>query len=264
VRDAIWAAWDDDAPVYLRNRTVAVGWMTQALSRARDDGVRVLVGCDFAFAYPAGFAARVTGDADPLGLWDWLAEALPVDAPPAARFDLAGRLNGLFGCGGPFWGNGLHRDVPDLPRRRPAWRADWPAERRPVETRTPGTFAQWQLAGVGSVGSQTLTGLPVLSRLRRRFGPDLTVWPFQPPTGRIVLAEVWPSLIGDAVRAIADPIPDRAQVRLLSRTLAALPPGGLPSLLDHPADPEGWILGAGHETLIRDTAMPLAVGMTAT
>ena len=58
----------------------------------------------------------------------------------------------------------------------------------------------------------------------------------------MVLAEVWPSLLAPQVRAAADPIKDRAQVRLLARAL--YDQGALPRA---PATAEGWILGVPAE-----------------
>ena len=110
------------------------------------------------------------------------------------------------------------------------------------------------------MGSQTLTGLPVLSRLRARL--QVRVWPFETHDAAITFAEVWPSLIAGPVRQATAPgaIRDAVQVSLLARTLAALPPATLAAMLDRAPHPEGWILGAGHETVLRDTALGVATG----
>ena len=90
-------------------------------------------------------------------------------------------------------------------------------------------------------------GLPLIHRLSRR--PGAKVWPFDAPTGPLVLAEVYPSLLARAVAADPAPIKDEAQVRLLARALWTLSQsGGLAPLFATPpqAQEEGWILGAGH------------------
>lgn len=49
----------------------------------------------------------------------------------------------------------------------------------------------------GSVAKSTQAGLPWLLHLRRQLGPRLHFWPFDgwnPPDGRSVIAEVYPSL----------------------------------------------------------------------
>lgn len=257
VRDAIWAGLvrgrAEAAPVYLRNRQVAEDWLTHTIAAERARGRRVLAGFDFPFGYPAGFAAALTGRADALALWDWF-EARVRDAPKANnRFDLAGAINARLPGTGPFWGNALTRDIAHLPRRGRVRGGHGLPEFRAAETRAPGTFSCWQLAGAGAVGSQVIMGLPVLARLRRRF--HAAAWPFEPwQDAPLVLAEIWPGLIRPAVRAAADPIPDRAQVRLLARAFARLAPGRLAAMLRVDAPEEGWILGLGHESDLADAA----------
>ncbi len=79
-RDAIWVAvWRAgrlEPATYLRNRAVALDWLSALVAAERAAGRRLLVGFDFPFGYPAGFATRITGRADPLGLWAWLASAM--------------------------------------------------------------------------------------------------------------------------------------------------------------------------------------------
>lgn len=258
--DAIWAAAHSrgraEPPVYLRNRQIAETWIVSRLQAELDAGRRVCIGFDFAFAYPVGFGIALTGSADPLAVWDWFA-AQVVDAPKANnRFDLAAAINRGFGGGGPFWFNALQRDIPDLPRKGNARRVRWTHPRRATETAAKGSFECWQLGGAGAVGSQIIMGLPVLSRLRHRFGGAITVWPFQPPGPPITLIEVWPSVVSGPVQSARhkDEIKDAAQVRILAAAIAALDPASLARLLNRPPDPEGWIFGVGHETDLHQAA----------
>jgi molybdopterin molybdotransferase len=270
-KDAIWAcvasADGVEAPVYLRNRQVAETWLAERFAAELAAGRRVLAGFDFPFAYPQGFAARLTGDADPLRFWDWLAERIE-DAPAANnRFDLAGMINARFPDVGPFWGNGLGRDIADLPRKGLArgMAAVGLPERRQVDLAMKGAFTCWQLSGAGAVGSQVLMGLPVLSRLRGRFAGQIAVWPFEThTTAPLVLAEVFPSLLADAVQAAMNDAPekirDAVQVRVLATALAeAQSAGTLAALFDvarsEPlAQSEAWVLGAGAEDTLRQAA----------
>lgn len=255
-RDAIWAGLVRDGreeePVYLRNRGIAEDWLAATIAAECAQGRRVLAGFDFPFGYPAGFAAALTGKAAPLALWDWF-EARVRDAPKANnRFDLAGGINARLPGTGPFWGNALKRDIPDLPRTKRNYHNPFD-DRRAAEARAPGAFSCWQLAGAGAVGSQVIMGLPVLARLRRRF--RAAAWPFEPwEAAPVVLVEIWPGLIRHAVRAVGDPIPDRAQVRLLARALARLAPGRLAAILRVDAPEEGWILGLGYESELAEAA----------
>jgi molybdopterin molybdotransferase len=256
--DAIFAAVAREGVVepaeYLGHRTRAEAWLADLLAAERAAGRRVLAGFDFPFGYPRGFAAALTGRPDPFALWDWLAERIVDEPKRNNRFEVAGAINARFPGVGPFWGNGSLREVPDLPRKGLARTQNPFPERRAIEDRHKGAFTLWQLSGAGAVGSQTLMGLPVLSRLRRRFAPDLAVWPFEPPAAGIVLAEVWPSLLAPAVAAelaANGGIKDARQVELLARALSALSPGALAQVMDVSAEPraaeEGWILGSGHE-----------------
>ena len=165
--------------LYFRNRTAAEHWLGETIAAEIAAGRRVLAGFDFPFGYPAGFAAALTGRDDPLALWDWI-EARLADGPGGSdRFDLAGRINAELPGVGPFWGNGLMRAIPHLPRRGTDRAGHGFAERRLADSRATGSFTCWQLSGAGAVGSQALTGLPVLARLRRRFAA--AAWPFEPP-----------------------------------------------------------------------------------
>ena len=256
--DAIWAcvARSDavEDAIYLRHRADAEDWIARILTAERAAGRRVLLGFDFPFGYPAGFGQALLGTDDPFDLWDWF-EARIEDAPTANnRFDIAGQINLKFGGNGPFWGNALKRDIAGLPRTKAGYENPFP-DRRAAEARATGAFTLWQMSGVGSVGGQTMMGLPVLARLRRRFGADLAVWPFEPLDAPIAVVEIWPSLT-------VGPVPegwikDQWQVHCVARDLAALDAAQLAEMLSVLATPEGWILGLGFENLLRSKAGPL-------
>lgn len=263
-KDAIWACvaanGTADDPVYLRNRQVAEDWIITTLTQSRDAGHRVLIGFDLCFAYPKGFATRLIGSEDTLALWDWFA-ARVTDSPTANnRFDLAGEINARFPGTGPFWFNGLQRDIAHLPRKGTARQGHGLPEKRTADLAVRGSFSPWQLAGAGAVGGQVIMGLPTLSRLRHRFGADLSVWPFQPADTQIVLAETYFSQLPDLVTTDPHPIKDASQVTVHARAFSALPPAEMGRLMAVDPTPEGWVLGAGHaETLraaLRDDSHP--------
>lgn len=248
--DAIWVGIRDatgERVEYLRSRTAA-----EALLRDLVKTGNWLIGFDFPFAYPSGFAQRLTGRAEAPAVWEWL-ETRIEDAPDNRnnRFQVAAAVNRQFG-GGPFWGRPASLALPDLPARK---LVDYTAlglpERRAVEGLVPSAQAVWKLYTTGSVGSQALMGLPVIARLARL--PGVAVWPFQPPA-RVTLAEVYPSLLAPEVAAEGG-IKDAAQVRLLARALWHLAAHDrLAPLLEVPeiAREEGWILGAGHQDALRE------------
>ena len=253
-KDAIWAcSARDTTPVYLRNRQVAENWLATLIAAECDAGRRCLIGFDFPFGYPEGFAQKVTGAADPLALWDWLAARIEDQPDRNNRCQVASDINAQFSGIGPFWGNPFpSQDFPHLPRKGLArTNTDLP-ERRAVETRAKGSFTCWQLAGAGAVGSQILMGLPVLARLRRRFAGQVSVWPFEALNTPVAFVEVWPSLIATEIAQAQRPdeIKDAAQMRVLSGVLASLDKHGrLEAMLDEgrAGASEGWILGVGHE-----------------
>lgn len=247
--DAIWACVNrygkTEKPLYFRNRQLVEFWLRSLLSDELKLGRRVMVGLDFPFGYPNGFAKTVTGQDDPLAFWNWLDDHI-ADTPTANnRFDVAGALNARFDGIGPFWGNGLARDIEDLPRRGSTRTCTDFADRRDVEQKASGAFSVWQLSGAGAVGSQVLMGLPVLQRLRRKFPTDIAVWPFEPLDRPVAFVEIWPSFYNDQLKSgpYDSWIKDAAQVHMMATLIAEMAPEELAEALDVPATPEGWIFG---------------------
>ncbi len=262
-KDAIWAAvarrGEGGIPrLYLRNRGIATGWLADFLGAELRAGRRVLAGFDFPFGYPAGFARTITGHADPLAVWGWMAEHLEDGPKGNNRFDLAGRINGMFPGIGPFWFNATGRDIPGLPHKGRARDGHGMAERRAVETLAKGSFTCWQMGGAGAVGSQAMTGMAALERLRRALPGAVAVWPFEPLDRPVAFVEVWPSLLGPEVRAALRPgeVKDAVQVRLLARAILGMAEGGtlsgaLAAVPEAARAEEGWILGVGAEGALR-------------
>jgi hypothetical protein len=252
-KDAIWIGTCEqghETQGYFRTRAIAAHWLAARLA----EGGRQLVGFDFPMGYPAGLARRLTGLDSALALHRWLAGRI-VDGPDNAnnRFEVAADINRLLAGPGPFWGCPKARPRPHLPALKTVnYRTLGLNEKRQVERENPPAKSVWQLLGAGSVGSQALLGIPVVHRLARE--TKAAVWPFEPPRD-LTLAEVYPSLLAPVVAASGDRIPDRAQVRLLSRALFNLSKGdALGDLFQTPpaAKEEGWILGAGQAALLRE------------
>ena len=252
-KDAIWACVAREGraeePVYLRNRQVAEEWLERFFDAERVAGRRVLAGFDFPFGYPAGFAKALTGKTDPFGVWAWLAEAIEDSPQENNRFDVAAKINRRLGGNGPFWFNGLSREIESLPRKLEA-RSNPFHERRAAEEQAKGAFTCWQMGGAGAVGSQVFTGLPVLWRLRQRF--DARVWPFEALQSDLAFVEIWPSLtLGSGPEG---QIKDAWQVSEVARTISSLTPDKLQEMLVVKAPEEGWIFGLGHEEKLRRAA----------
>lgn len=251
-KDAIWLCsasnGHSEDPVYIRNRRLAEDALCQLVETTLRDSETLMIGFDFPFGFPKGFARHLTGLDDPFAVWAWLTERMKDTPQSNNRFDVAAEINRRFPGVGPFWFNGLQRDIPDLPRKDVRTGHGMP-ERRAADHKAKGAFACWQMGGAGAVGGQVLTGLPVLQRLRARFGRRLAIWPFERIKAPIVCVEIWPGLINPAVKCAeyAGGIRDAMQVRLLVRALSRLPKKRLHAMLDIDAPEEGWILGLGHE-----------------
>lgn len=240
---------------YCRTRLAAEAVLINLLVQERAAGRRVLAGFDFPFGYPAGFATRITGQANARAVWAWLARHITDDARNATnRLAVGGQMNALFHpLQGPFWGRPATQVIPHLPFKKDVdYAAIGLSERRVIETHLRGAKPTFQLMGAGSVGSQALTGLPMIHRLRQR--PGTAVWPFETIDGAsVVLAEVYPSILAPVVARDPAPIKDEAQVRLLAHALWHVAANGqFAPLLNVPdvAQEEGWILGAGHAALL--------------
>ena len=270
-KDSIWLGVTD------ATGTTASNHRTRALAEAalaalcRDtlaQGQTLLLGADFNFGAPQGFASQLTGSATALALWRWLAERVQDSPQNQTNYRAVAALaNAAFPGGGPFWGNGAKDETPGLPRTKPALPPGL-SEHRMTDRigQTGGLWPKpiWQLAGAGAVGAQSLTGLPVLWRLREALGGACTVWPFEAPASPIVLAEIYASHIAPQVALLEarGMIRDEAQVRLLSRALyrlgseAGLAPLFAPDIPRPLLAEEGWTLGNGHLDTLRQAVKP--------
>jgi hypothetical protein len=285
-RDALWvgeATIDAAAPglhiaaSYWRTRHACIAHVRARLLAHLAAGRRVLVGFDFPYGYPAGYAAALDlpAPAPPWRrIWDALAEQIVDEATNANnRFAVAAVLNAR--CGppgpGPLWGCPAAACAPSLAPTSPGYPygigAGYRLARlRRVEARAPGTQPAWKLLGQGSVGGQALLGIPYVRALRDdpALAPASRVWPFEtgftatptaPPGPAIVHAEIWPGIVPGPLDP-AIPIRDEAQVRAVVAWLAARdaagmlgalfapPPGLAPADLAVCREEEGWLLGA--------------------
>ena len=249
----------------------------------------VLVGFDFPYGYPAGFADALGVRSAPawIGVWREIADRI-VDRDDNSnnRFEVAGDLNRqVSGTSYPFWGCPEARHSATMsytkggPGHLPEKRLTDIGNMQPI----------WKLYGNGSVGSPALLGIPHLSALRNdeMLAPVSRLWPFE--TGLralpsreerdylIVHAEIYPSLLSNLPTEGA--VKDAVQVKTTAAHFAALDDAGeLSSLFAGPTwlttdererveSEEGWTLGvlAGRQvhprlTLQRRTAAAPATG----
>jgi precorrin-8X/cobalt-precorrin-8 methylmutase len=290
-RDSIWVGfgrWKDRRLHVLPSanpltRTAASEDIQRRLETLVDEGARVFVGFDFPYAYPGGLARALgwrPGDAASSSPWRFTWDRLGSiirDAPDNStnRFEAASSLNAAISVSpGPFWGGPPRCVTADFESTSPVF---------PFMTLTGATLARhrlaelamrrrgqqvqetWKLLGRGSVGSQSLTGIPRVAALRGspRLAAHSRIWPMEtdwiarldPEERPFVLhAEIWPRVAPFV--ACATKVRDEIQVECLVRWLAEKDAAGeLARLLDAPAgltdaeleaclNEEGWIVGA--------------------
>ena len=266
-RDSIWLyslSRSSSSCENLPTRKDAVGRLQELLAVRLQRNRRVLVGCDFAFGYPAGFAERLRLHGVPWrATWRMFRDAIE-DAPNNGnnRFSVAAALNRRISGGrGPFWGCPARVESPDLgPRRIDADDAGLDSLRL-CDNRAHGAQSPFKLYTAGSVGSQSLLGIARLASLRFNspLGEHCRIWPFETgwnsfPNVPVVFAEVFPSLTPFRLRP--GEVRDAAQVRATAHWLLRQDDGGsLGDLLRGPGNnlsaserraalrEEGWILG---------------------
>lgn len=250
---------------------------TEALLQGHVEAARrVLVGFDFPYGYPYGFAdsAAFRDPTTPAwrSTWEYLAAHIEDDERNVNnRFAAAADLNRAIGrLPGPFWGCPAKKGWEGLsPRNRPEPGSSSLRRFRHTETRLreKGHNVQevWKLWTRGCVGSQALLGIPRVRSLRchSQFKPLSRVWPFEtgftkePLTGprpAVLHAEIWPGVV--PLPALNGRVRDDVQVEALARALGGQDErGSLAALFDAPTgldqravddcvDEEGWILGA--------------------
>ncbi|MFO7602250.1 MAG: cobalamin biosynthesis protein CbiG [Gammaproteobacteria bacterium] len=276
-KDSIWWCYlksssDGVVEEQIKNpatRHKAIEQVTNILKSYSDSRRRILVGFDFAYAYPNGFADHFSNKKTRQwkSVWRYLSEHIRDDAKNHNnRFIVASEINQhYFNNAPPYWGCPSSKVTEYLSMKKP--RGDL-AEKLPefrLVEQGNSTHSAWKLFYNGSVGGQVLLGLPYLYKLI--IDPCLTniskVWPFD--TGLkdlteddlqgcgILHAEIYPSLI--PVRPEPSEVKDRAQVRQLAHHFAGLDEkgelsklfSGRSSLSDEERsvveNEEGWILG---------------------
>jgi precorrin-8X/cobalt-precorrin-8 methylmutase len=233
---------------------------------AIDRGERVLIGFDFPYGYPRGFAAALGLEGPPWSaIWRYLAGQMEDSrhSNENNRFEVASAINAQLAHHA-FWGRPAARRLTSLSMKRNEVRyrlegeaaglGEWREVELVLRRRGSHPHSTWKLWGAGSVGSQTLTGVPAVFRLRNepRLATISRVWPFEVsvpelPEGRasVIHAEIWPSL--DAASYEAGLVRDQAQVIGVAQNFRDRDRGGsLAELFIPPssaAAEEGWILG---------------------
>lgn len=198
-------------------------------------GDKILLGFDFSLGYPAGTARAIGLDTSSHPPWAAMHAHLATKLKDRAdnsngRFAIAAGMNYAISKGPfPFWGAPKRDQVSTLSGTKPDFGPDAPlpeyrhVERHLRSTKQGAPKSAWQLAYVGSVGSQSLTGIPHVHALRQSL-PNAQIWPFEIGLSSltegalseidVVIAEIYPSLV-PATPAQGEVL-DAAQVRTIA------------------------------------------------
>ncbi|MEM9667742.1 MAG: hypothetical protein AAF950_02365 [Pseudomonadota bacterium] len=253
-------------------RLKAREFLTDIIAKLHRRGDKVLLGFDFSLGFPAGTASTLGLDVSGHAPWQAMQAHLstkmkekPDNSNP--RFAVAAGMNYAISKGPfPFWGAPKRDQVKTLSGTKGDFENGTLPEFRETENylkaqKLGNPKSCWQLAYTGSVGSQTLTGIPHIKALRETI-EGARLWPFE--TGfkpldeeslteiSLLICEIYPSAI-DVVPEAGEVV-DRAQVRAIAHHYSDLDKTGRLAGYFAPPDSleegkigsieaeEGWIL----------------------
>jgi hypothetical protein len=171
-RETIWVAVVEDGSLTRLENGRSRDEVTSHLIEVARSDPNIVVGLDFAFAFPRWFAeSRGIDMID--GLW----------AAAATEGE-----SWLKECRSPFWGR-PRTAKPNLPAHFRATESDV-AGRQGSQPKSV-----FQIGGAGAVGTGSIRGMPHLRRLR---SAGFSIWPFDPPRPPLVI-EIYPRLLTGAV-----------------------------------------------------------------
>ena len=227
--------------VNIETRLKAREFLEDMVGKLTKRGDRVLLGFDFSLGYPAGTAEALGLKLDGKAPWQAMHEHLASklkDKPDNsnARYAIAAGMNYAVSKGPfPFWGAPARDVVSTLGSTKPDYGDGSLPEYRLVEAylrdnKLGQPKSVWQLAYTGSVGSQSLTGIPHVHALREAW-PGARIWPFEfdpaePLTEEtltdvtVVMTEIYPSLT--KAKPESGETLDAAQVRAIAHYYASL------------------------------------------
>ncbi len=188
-------------------RFEVVWHVLQRILHHNSKGRRVMCGFDFCYAFPSGLWSALTGAGESWtdmirGLADGAGNLPAISEKPEsnarrwaelANRAIAGRVEVSTG---PFWGPGFAQSKdPSFPFSRSPF-----GQFRIVEKKKPSFKPIFKIGGQGSVGLQSLCGIPYLHHIRTTCSQQkvpLLCWPFDgwdPKGSNHIIAEMYPAL----------------------------------------------------------------------
>ena len=226
---------------------------------------RVLLGLDFPLGFPRGLAAGLKLAGEPWSaLWTQL-DKMVKDKPDNTnnRFAVGSEINRrVTGGPFPFWGCPPRDALTTLQPKRTHEHGpgDLP-EFRLTETKVKGAPSVWKLYYNGSIGGHAILGVPMVRRLKQKYGEAMRAWPFEtgwgpPDLSGVQLAAAEVFTLGAETKPAAGESKDQTEIRAYAEQIAKLDDAGkLAAHFDAPTGvpaseaeiartEEGWILGA--------------------
>lgn len=280
--DALWASIlevesEKIYTKYFRTRQECFEFLKNKFNIYSRENMNILVGYDFDFGFPYGFsqASKIKETIPWKSNWKYLTNNIEDNLDNSNnRFQVADKLNKLISNKeGPFYGvplkqrtNTLNTKGCEFPYKVGDLRLQ---KKRICEIKEPKAHPVWKLLGTGSVGGQSLMGIPFLYKLSKlNFkNTDQHIWPFT--TGfnypnlsigkaNILHCEIWPGILNEYLDKKIK-IKDKAQViKIVQWFLLWQEKGKLNKLMAPPSwvtteqikkiiEEEGWVIGSGLE-----------------
>ena len=228
-------------------------------------GEKVLLGLDFPLGFPRGLAEGLKLQGEPWqAVWNQLDRMVKDKVDNTNnRFGVGAEINRrITGGPFPFWGCPPRDALTTLqPKRTREHDAGDLPELRATEAKVKGAPSVWKLYYNGSIGGHAILGIPMVRRLKLKYGDELKAWPFETGWGapdlsgvRIVAAEVF--TLGAETKPAAGESKDQTEIRAYAEQIAKLDDAGkLAPMFAEPKglaageteiarSEEGWILGA--------------------
>ena len=247
-------------------RALAYSKLIELLDSFSKRNDKTLIGVDFALGYPKGTSAALNlGDNPHKAIFEFIANEIK-DKPNNSnnRFAVAAMMNRVIsGADFPFWGCPKKDTLKTLqPKKTVPHNDDTIAEYRICDIVAKAASSVWKLYSPGSVGSQTLTGIPYIQKLQTEIS-GVKIYPFDTSIKplvksdlddtNIVISEIYPSML--KLKPSDGQAKDLMQVRTIAEHFAKLDDadklgnifGGIAKLSDEQKSiieaEEGWILG---------------------
>ena len=226
---------------------------------------KVLLGLDFPIGFPRGLAAGLKLAGEPWqAVWTQLDRMVKDKSDNTNnRFAVGSEINRrVTGGPFPFWGCPPRDALTTLqPKRTHEHGPDDLPEFRLTETRVKGAPSVWKLYYNGSIGGHAILGVPMVRRLKQKYGEAMRAWPFETGWGppdlsgvQLVAAEVF--TLGAETKPAAGETKDQTEIRAYAEQIAKLddagklapqfeaPKGVAAAEAEIARSEEGWILGA--------------------